>query len=49
MSAPDNTSNASAADDAARRRRIRNTALRLALFAIVVYVGFIIAFVNRHS
>jgi len=39
----------SAADEAARRRRIRNTALRLALFAIVEYVGFIIAFVNRHS
>ena len=32
----------------ARRRRIRNTALRLALFAFVVYIGFIIAFINRH-
>jgi hypothetical protein len=39
----------SAAEEAARRRRIRNTALRLTLFAIVVYVGFIIAFINRHS
>jgi hypothetical protein len=37
-----------ASDVAARRRRIRNTALRLTLFAIVVYVGFIIAFINRH-
>jgi uncharacterized membrane protein (DUF485 family) len=34
---------------AARRRRVRNTALRLALFALVVYVGFIVAFINRHS
>jgi len=34
--------------EAARRRRIRNGALRLALFAMVVYVGFIVAFVNRH-
>jgi hypothetical protein len=33
----------------ARRRRVRNTALRLALFALVVYVGFIVAFINRHS
>ena len=32
----------------ARRRRIRNTALWLALFAFVVYIGFIIAFINRH-
>jgi hypothetical protein len=36
-------------EETARRRRIRNLALRLALFAIVVYVGFIIAFVNQHS
>jgi hypothetical protein len=34
---------------ATRRRRVRNTALRLALFAVVVYVGFIVAFINRHS
>ena len=34
---------------AARRRRIRNTALRLALFAVVVYVAFIVAFINRHQ
>jgi hypothetical protein len=33
----------------ARRRRIRNTALWLALFAILVYVGFIAAFINRHQ
>lgn len=33
---------------AARRRRARGTALKLALFAFVVYVGFIIAFINRH-
>jgi hypothetical protein len=32
-----------------RRRRIRNTALRLTLFAVLVYVGFIVAFINRHS
>ncbi|HMA11468.1 MAG TPA: hypothetical protein VKO83_06245 [Steroidobacteraceae bacterium] len=36
-------------EEAARRRRIRNTALRLTLFAILVYVGFIIAFIHRHS
>jgi len=33
---------------ATRRRRARGTALKLALFAVVVYVGFIIAFINRH-
>ncbi len=38
----------SPADEAARRRRVRNTALKLAAFAVVVYVGFIIAFINRH-
>ena len=32
---------------AARRRRARVTAGWLALFAFAVYVGFIIAFVNR--
>ncbi len=42
-------SDPAATDEAARRRRIRNLTLRLALFALVVYVGFIIAFVNRHS
>jgi hypothetical protein len=41
--------NATDQEEAARRRRIRNTALRLALFAVVVYVGFIIAFVRLHS
>lgn len=54
MGAPDTMPNPavpalSAAEEAARRRRIRNTALRLTLFAVVVYVGFIIAFINRHS
>ncbi len=34
-------------ETALRRRRARNTALRLAAFAVVVYVGFIIAFINR--
>lgn len=33
---------------ASRRRRARGTALKLALFAVVVYVGFIVAFINRH-
>ena len=32
-----------------QRRRVRNTALKLALFAFVVYIGFIVAFVNQHS
>jgi hypothetical protein len=36
-------------DEGARRRRIRNTALGLALFAVVVYFGFIIAFVSHRS
>ncbi len=52
MNAPDTTPQTSADatfDVAARRRRIRNTALRLTLFAILVYVGFIVAFINRHS
>jgi hypothetical protein len=31
-----------------RRRRARNTALRLALLAVIVYVGFIVAFTHRH-
>ena len=47
MSAP-NTPGADL-DEVTRRRRIRNTALRLTLFAVVVYVGFIIAFMNRHA
>jgi fumarate reductase subunit C len=33
---------------AVRRRRARSTAVKLALFAVVVYVAFIIAFINRH-
>ena len=32
---------------AARRRRARKGALWLALFAVLVYVGFIVAFINR--
>jgi hypothetical protein len=32
---------------AARRRRARSTALKLAAFAVFVYVAFIIAFINR--
>jgi hypothetical protein len=35
------------ADDVERRRKVRSTALRLALFAFAVYILFIIAFVNR--
>ncbi len=34
-------------DDADRRHRTRKLALRLALFAFVVYVVFIVAFINR--
>ncbi len=49
MTTPPTPPTLSAADEAARRRRIRNTALRLTLFAVVVYVGFLIAFINRHS
>jgi hypothetical protein len=33
--------------EADRRRRVRNTALRLALVAFAVYILFIVAFVNR--
>jgi hypothetical protein len=32
-----------------RRRRVRNTALKLALFAVVVYVVFIVTFIKSHS
>jgi len=32
---------------AARRRRARGTALKLAAFALFVYVAFIVAFINR--
>lgn len=38
-----------AAEIAAQRRRVRKTALKLALFAFVVYVGFIVAFVKQHQ
>jgi hypothetical protein len=34
---------------ATRRRRVRNTALKLAAFAVVVYVGSVIAFIYRHQ
>jgi hypothetical protein len=34
-------------DEAVRRRRARNNALRLAAFAMAVYVVFIVAFMNR--
>ncbi|MEO6186194.1 MAG: hypothetical protein ABIP38_03045 [Steroidobacteraceae bacterium] len=37
------------AEVAEQRRRVRRTALKLALFAFVVYVGFIVAFVNQHQ
>jgi hypothetical protein len=32
---------------AERRRRARSKALKLALFALFVYVAFIVAFINR--
>jgi hypothetical protein len=35
--------------DADRRRRVRSTALRLALFAVAVYFIFIVAFIKQHS
>jgi len=35
-------------NDPQRRRRIRRNVLLLSLFVVAVYVGFIIAFVNRH-
>jgi len=34
--------------DPERRKRIRRNVLLLALFAVAIYVGFIVAFVNRH-
>ena len=34
-------------DVAERQRRVRNTTLRLALFALAVYVGFIVLYLNR--
>jgi hypothetical protein len=34
-------------DEAGRRRRARNNALRLAAFAIAVYVIFIVSFMHR--
>jgi hypothetical protein len=33
--------------DPERRRRIRRNVLLLVLFAVAVYVGFIVAFINR--
>jgi hypothetical protein len=35
------------AAEADRRRRVRSTTIKLVLFALAVYVVFIIAFVNQ--
>jgi hypothetical protein len=40
---------ATPAEIAAQRRRVRNTALRLAAFAVAVYVAFIVAFINSRQ
>jgi hypothetical protein len=32
---------------AARRKRVRATTVRLVLFVLAVYIGYIIAFMNR--
>jgi hypothetical protein len=32
-----------------RRKRIRRTALMLTAFAVLIYVGFIVVFINSHS
>jgi hypothetical protein len=32
-----------------RRRRIRRNAVLLAVFAVLVYAGFIVTFVHSHS
>ena len=37
------------AEEAARRRRIRRTALWLTAFAVVVYVVFIVSFIKTHQ
>ena len=37
------------AEAAERRRRVRKTALWLTAFAVLVYFGFIVAFINRHQ
>jgi hypothetical protein len=42
------TAEMTADEIAVRRRKARGTAIKLALFAFVVYIGFIVAFVNRH-
>jgi hypothetical protein len=34
-------------DQAARRRRVRSLTLRLVLFAVAVYIAFIIVFLNK--
>jgi hypothetical protein len=34
-------------DEITRRRRVRSGALKLAAFAVFVYVAFIVAFINR--
>jgi hypothetical protein len=37
------------AETAERRRRIRNTALWLTAFAVVVYVVFIVGYIKTHQ
>jgi hypothetical protein len=37
------------AEAAARRRRIRRTALWLTAFAVLVYVVFIVSFIKTHQ
>jgi hypothetical protein len=37
------------ADEAERRRRTRSLVIRLTLFAVAVYVAFIVTFVSRHT
>jgi len=37
------------AEAAERRRRIRNTALRVAALAVLVYVVFIVGYIKTHQ
>jgi hypothetical protein len=37
------------AEAAERRRRIRNTALKLTAFAVLVYVVFIVGYIKTHQ
>ena len=41
--------NAATMQEPERRRRIRRNALLLTAFAVVVYIGFIVAFVNSRT